>query len=212
MYNECDRITVIFAPIIVVVACAMCICAFAVIVVAHSLSYVNLVYAFLFVVLESFIHLIELQAKRHKPIEINRSIKYSSSFFRNGLHRPKFEHIDIDFGWVEGRSNGHFVLYIVCAYVYIHYEWKEHDKRWNIYINIYISCTHSVEGMKRKEATARVPMPTNIFSRNSETGFNRSSLFFVVARAYRFRNSIQFVNIFIIFFISAISYPCKPVN
>lgn len=50
-------------------------------------------------------------------IEINRSIKCSSTFFSyfvsvwNGLHRPKFERFDIDFGWVEGRSNGHFVYY-----------------------------------------------------------------------------------------------------
>lgn len=48
---------------------------------SRSRRHMCLVYAFLFVVLESFIHLIELQAKRHKPIEINRSIKYSSSFF-----------------------------------------------------------------------------------------------------------------------------------
>lgn len=47
----------------------------------------------------------------NKPIEINRSIKYSSTFW-NGLHRPKYECFDIDFGWVEGRSNGHFVAVV----------------------------------------------------------------------------------------------------
>lgn len=69
--------------------------------------------------------------------------------------------------------------------------------------------THSVKGMKRKEASA--PIAANIFS-NFGNRFLVASLFFRLHAHIVFEIVCSFVKIFIIFFISAITYLCCSVN
>lgn len=171
-----------------------------------------LVYVFLFVVLESFIHLIELQAKRHKPIEINRSIKFSSSSFfgMDCIDLNLYTSISTLVELKGGQMDISFCTLFVHMCIFI----MNGKKTTNAEKNIYNHIMHTFRRRNEKERSYSTSADTNeyILSKFGNRFQSLFTFFFVVARAYRFSNSIQFVNIFIIFFISAISYPCKPVN